>query len=654
MARVDDFDAFYHATRRPLLHQTYALTGNAEQAVTAVEHAFSQAWSEWRKVRRLPDPVSWVRSEAWRGTGSQLPRRRFGLGRLRRPDRRRFVMPAESAHAADLRALHDLPDGQRRAVVLHHLAELPVDRIALESGISEASAASLLAQGEQAWADSATPIAAALEQIEADLAGVRLIRAPSLRRSGERRHRQQTLVGVATAAALLVGGGFLIVNDGPATIEEAAADAVQDDSPDTSDDSSAQAEAAPATQAPSPSAFLLDDRALLTRPEMNRLTRPKADWSVASTTDGTTGDPIYAPCQQEPFADPDGKQSLLRRYEASDDGLSAVQVIEESRSERQSALAFEKMESWYSRCDDDGVQLQSTMGVHGIGDEARAFRLRDIGKSDTYVTIGIVRTGPITTAVIASTKDERAVAPMRVLTRAGVSVTRMCLPVSGDCTTQPKVKTTKPLPTGQYPGFLAAYDLPTISNVSAPWVGTDPARSLDNPAATPCERANFGRPQRPRTRVFVLPTAKKLPQRFGLAETMGTFKTPGNARAFLERAYDSADSCPDRELSASDPIVGELPDGTDGRVWRFEFEVNEDASVYYRVGLVRSGPRVALLSMSPSETYDVSQREFVNAVVRAGQRLAEADQAEGSGGSAGAADASAGTRAPNNGAAQAS
>jgi DNA-directed RNA polymerase specialized sigma24 family protein len=636
MARVDDFDAFYHATRRPLLHQTYALSGNAEHAVTAVEHAFAQAWSEWRKVRRLPDPVSWVRSEAWRVAGSPLPRRRWGLRGFRRTDRRRFVMPAESAHAADLQALRDLPDGQRRAVVLHHLAELPVDRIALESGISEASAAFLLAQGEQAWADTGTSIDAALQRIEADLAGVRLIRAPSLRRSGERRHRQQTLVGVATAAALLVGGGFLIVNDGPATIKEAAADAPHDGPADTSGAASAPTESAPATQPPSPSTFLLDERALLTRQEMKRLTRQRADWSVTSTTDGTTGDPIYAPCQQEPFADPDGKQSLLRRFEASDDGLSAVQVIEESRSERQSTLAFDRMESWYSRCDDDGVQLQSTMGVHGIGDEARAFRLRDIGKNDTYVTVGIVRTGPITTAVIASAKDERAVAPMRVLTRAGVSVTRMCLPVSGDCTTQPRVKTTTPLPTGQNPGFLAAYDLPTISNVSAPWVGTDPARSLDNPAATPCERANFGRPQRPRTRVFVLPTAKKLPQRFGLAETVGTFRTPANARSFLKRAYDSADSCPDRELSASDPIVGELPAGSDGRVWRFEFEVNENASVYYRVGLVRSGPRVALLSMSPSETYDVSRREFVNVVVRAGQRLTEADAAGRSGGSGGA------------------
>ena len=644
MARVDDFDAFYHATRRPLLHQTYALTGNAEQAVTAVEHAFSQAWSEWRKVRRLPDPVSWVRSEAWRVTGSQLPRRRWRPGSWRRPDRRRFVIPAESAHSADLQALRDLPDGPRRAVVLYHLAELPVDRIALESGISEASAASQLAQGEQAWADGGTPIDTALEHIEQDLAGVRLTRAPSLRRSGERRHRQQTLVGVATAAALLVGGGFLIVNDGPAPIEEAAADAPQREAPA---DTSAQTESAPATEAPSPSAFLLDDSALVTGQEMNRLTRPKADWTVASTTDGTTGDPIYAPCQQEPFADPDGKQSLLRRYDAEDDDLTAVQVIEESRSERQSALAFEKMEGWYARCDDDGVQLQSTMGVHGIGDEARAFRLRDTGKRDTYVTVGIVRTGPITTAVIASTKDERAVAPMRVLSRAGVSVTRMCLPVSGDCTTQPRVKTTTPLPTGEYPGFLAAYDLPTISNVTAPWVGTDPARSPDNPAATPCERANFGRPQDPRTRVFVQPTAKKLPQRFGLAETVGTFQAPAKARGFLERAYDSADSCPDRELSASEPIARELPEGSEGMAWRFEFEVNEDESVFYRVGLVRAGPRVALLSMSPSETYDVSQREFVNAVVRAGQRLAEADQAATSGGPSGA-----GTQRPNDGAPQ--
>ena len=181
-----------------------------------------------------------------------------------------------------------------------------------------------------------------------------------------------------------------------------------------------------------------------------------------------------------------------------------------------------------------------------------------------------------------------------------------------------------PLPTQENPGFVSAFDLPEIADVSAPWVGTDPAPSPDNPAATPCERANFGPAQHPRTRVFVLPTAKRVPRRFGLSETVGTFATGADARKFMHKAYASAKSCPKRELSASKPRAHELKDGFDGRVWRFDFEVAAGNSVFYRVALVRSGPRVALLSMSPSESYDVDPLDFSRLAVRAGQRLSEA------------------------------
>jgi DNA-directed RNA polymerase specialized sigma24 family protein len=615
MARVDDFDAFYHATRRPLLHQTYALTGDVERAADAVEHAFAHTWSQWRKVRRLPDPAAWVRNEAWRVARGSRPRRGW-----RDSSRKRFVGdPQKSPHRQDLEALRALPDAQRRVVVLHHLAEQPVDRIARELGVSESAAASLLTKGEQAWADGDTSIATALAHLEDDVAAVRLTRAPTVRRSGEKRHRHHTLAGVAAAAALVVGGGLLIVNDAPTPIREAAATAASPATTAATAESSARRARVPSV----PNPFLLDQEALLTADEASRLTRPAGEWSVTSTTDGTTGNPIYAPCQQEPFADPDGKQALLRRFASDDDDLTAVQVIEESRNEVQAAKAFATMEDWYARCQDDGVQLLKTMAVRGLGDQARAFQLREFGRRDTLLTVGLVRTGPITSAVIAENRGERPLSAERVLDRAGVSVTRMCLPVSGDCSTLPRVREVPPLPAEEHPGFLSAFDLPKISGVNAPWVGTDPARSPDDPAATPCERANFRSAQHPRTRVFVLPTANEVPRRFGLSETVATFDTAADARAFMRSAYASVASCSERELSASEPHEHELADGFDGRVWRFEFEVTENNSVFYRVGLVRVGSRVALVSMSPSEAYDVRSADFTRLVERAAQRLAE-------------------------------
>src|ERR671921_271619 len=60
-----DFDEFYLASRRRLVLETYALTGDLSAARTAVRDAFEAASHHWRKVSRLPDPEEWVRPRAW-------------------------------------------------------------------------------------------------------------------------------------------------------------------------------------------------------------------------------------------------------------------------------------------------------------------------------------------------------------------------------------------------------------------------------------------------------------------------------------------------------------------------------------------------------------------------------------------------------------
>jgi DNA-directed RNA polymerase specialized sigma24 family protein len=640
MARVDDFDAFYHATRRPLLHQTYALTGDVMCAAAALEHAYAQAWVQWRKVRRLPDPTAWVRIQAWEraaGPPRRLPRhlsRRRPRGRHGRlPGTAAFDDASHSRHRRDLDALRQTPRSTRKVLVLHHLAELPVDRVAWELGISERTAASLLIRTEQTWPVDASPVATALANVEDVIADVRLSRAPRLRRQGDRRHRVQSVAGLAAASALLAGGGLLIAGDqtlAPEAVLQSGA--VPTPAADTRAAALARTGATDPSRSGSrsvPGEFLLDHSALLTPTEMSRLTEPAAAWSVTSTTDGTTGDTTYATCQRAPFADPDGDQSLVRRYRTDDVDrpLEAVQVIEESRSEAESAKAFAAMEDWYARCQDDGVQLLSTQRVEDLGDQARAFELREIGSRDTFLTVGIARTGPITTALVATSRSE-PVPAAKVMRLTASSVMRMCLRVSGDCSTQPEVSPTAPLPTDGHTGFLADYDLPKVPGVGSPWVGTDPQHTPDNPAATACDRARFRRAQSPRSRVYVLPTAREVPTSFGVTETVGTFRTTAEARSFVRYVFASAQSCADRELSATRPRTADLPSGQQGRLWRFEFEVTERRSATYRVAVVRSARRVAVLSLSPADGYDVRPAAFANLAVRAGERLAEATAAE--------------------------
>ena len=55
MRSPETFDAYYVETRTRLLHEAYALTGDAPASRAAVRDAFVVAWHRWRKVGQLED-----------------------------------------------------------------------------------------------------------------------------------------------------------------------------------------------------------------------------------------------------------------------------------------------------------------------------------------------------------------------------------------------------------------------------------------------------------------------------------------------------------------------------------------------------------------------------------------------------------------------
>src|ERR1044072_5776428 len=122
-----DFDEFYLASRRRLVLETYALTGDLSAARNAVRDAFEAAYHHWRKVSRLPDPEEWVRPRAW-----AMAQRRH----VARLWHREKGMSAEQKNVLD--ALHHLPDQQRRAFLLAHLAGFTTPGIGRELGESVA------------------------------------------------------------------------------------------------------------------------------------------------------------------------------------------------------------------------------------------------------------------------------------------------------------------------------------------------------------------------------------------------------------------------------------------------------------------------------------------------------------------------------------
>lgn len=130
MSDSASFDAFYLATYRRTLAYLYAVTGDRADAQDATQEAYTRAWQRWPRLAGYDDPESWVRLVAWRiAAGRWRTARRWIAmrARLRPPPDVVEPLPDAVAIAA---ALTRLPAGQRRVVVLHHLCDLPVARVA--------------------------------------------------------------------------------------------------------------------------------------------------------------------------------------------------------------------------------------------------------------------------------------------------------------------------------------------------------------------------------------------------------------------------------------------------------------------------------------------------------------------------------------------
>lgn len=131
-----EFTSRYNSAYPRLVGQVEAITGDARRAQRMVQRAFVRAWRRWRTVRLLDDPIAWVRREALRRPAS-------GPWAGRRPRARQDAVPdtpgMDPQNVVVLEALLRLPESQRRALVLHHMAGLPVSQVAEDERITRDS-----------------------------------------------------------------------------------------------------------------------------------------------------------------------------------------------------------------------------------------------------------------------------------------------------------------------------------------------------------------------------------------------------------------------------------------------------------------------------------------------------------------------------------
>jgi RNA polymerase sigma-70 factor (ECF subfamily) len=146
---LPDFTEFYRGTYPGLVAELYAYTGNLAEAQEIAQEAFVRAWSHWRKISSYDQPRAWVARVAYRLAVSRWRQARTSVRSWARhgppPD---VPSPSESSVALAT-ALSRIPEPQRRAVVLHHMAGYSVAEIASFEGVADGTVKARLSRGRQ-------------------------------------------------------------------------------------------------------------------------------------------------------------------------------------------------------------------------------------------------------------------------------------------------------------------------------------------------------------------------------------------------------------------------------------------------------------------------------------------------------------------------
>ena len=135
---TEGFEEFFRAQHPRLVAIALALTGDVEVARDAAQEGLLRAYRSWRSVSALDLPSAWVRKvvvnltidDRRRRTRDQRVMARVAGGTSIAAD-----LPAESS--ATWRAVRELPDRQRAAVVLRYVDDLPVAAIARILGVTD-------------------------------------------------------------------------------------------------------------------------------------------------------------------------------------------------------------------------------------------------------------------------------------------------------------------------------------------------------------------------------------------------------------------------------------------------------------------------------------------------------------------------------------
>lgn len=147
-----DFTVFYGETWGRTVACAYAMTGDLAAAEDIAQEAYARAWPRWTKLSSYDDPSAWVRQVAANLAVSRWRRSRVAARFLARNRRVETASPPDETSVALAEALRRIPEAQRRAIVLYHLADLSVGQVAEAEGCAVGTIKARLSRGRAALA----------------------------------------------------------------------------------------------------------------------------------------------------------------------------------------------------------------------------------------------------------------------------------------------------------------------------------------------------------------------------------------------------------------------------------------------------------------------------------------------------------------------
>ncbi|MEV0460237.1 RNA polymerase sigma factor [Catellatospora methionotrophica] len=193
MTAQDELGELYHAGYRRLVAQVYAFTTDLTEAQDAVQEAFARALARRHGLSDVDAPEAWLRTVAINVVRRRWRRRQLlDTILLRERPLTRVTAAAPEPDNTDLRdALATIPSRYREVIVLHYLADLPLDEVAELLEVPVGTVKSRLSRGRDA-------LRGLLDDVEAPpLAQVQV-------RAGRIKARRRTAQAASAAAVLLI------------------------------------------------------------------------------------------------------------------------------------------------------------------------------------------------------------------------------------------------------------------------------------------------------------------------------------------------------------------------------------------------------------------------------------------------------------------